>query len=170
MTIKHTAAAVLLTIAGLISAAALTAQSTAAPPTDAAAEIRAMRVEINDRLEANIRVQLLVARLQLQEQRTGTVIRELQGVEEKLRQNQQSRDQIETGLKMFGGMAALEDATNDDNFMFGMFRKQVQHVTQLDAELKAQQAQLTSTLAEEQARWAAFNARLDEIEKMFTKR
>lgn len=170
MTNKHTAAVVLLSAASIVSAVVMNAQSTAPPPTDVAGEIRAMRAEINERLEANIRVQLLVARLQLQEQRTGTVIRELQGVEEKLRQNQQARDQIENGLKMFGGIAAVEENKDENNFMLGMFRKQVESVTQAETELKAQQAQLSTTLAEEQARWAAFNARLDEIERMFTKR
>ena len=36
-----------------------------------------MRADLNERLEANIRVQLLVARLTLQEQRTSVVVRQL---------------------------------------------------------------------------------------------
>ena len=141
-----------------------------APGDELAAEIRALRKELNERLEANIRAQLMVARLQLQEQRTATVIRQLQDVNDRLRDNQQTKTQIEGALKMFSGMGGAEAAKDEDGFLMGPLKAQMKQVTDLEAELKLQQAQLTATITEEQARWNTFNARLDELERAFTKK
>lgn len=160
-------------VAGLVltTAAVLSAQAPAPPPRDElAAEIRALRQELNERLEANIRAQLIIARLQLQEQRTTTVIRQLQDVNDRLRENQQTKQQIEGALKMFSGMAGADSTREDDGFLMGPLKGQMKQVTDLEAELKLQQIQLNGALAEEQSRWAVVNARLDDLERAFTRK
>ena len=66
------------------------------------AEIRALRADLNQRLEASIRMQLLVARLSLQEQRINTVVRQLSEVNQKVRDNATARASAEAGIKMLG--------------------------------------------------------------------
>jgi hypothetical protein len=171
MPISRTSHVIILV--ALLAAAAGVAGAQSAPPAsrdELAAEIRALRKELNERLEANIRAQLMVARLQLQEQRTATVIRQLQDVNDRLRENQQTKTQIEGALKMFSGMGGAEAVKDEDGFLMGPLKAQMKGVTDLEAELKLQQAQLTAAIAEEQARWNTFNARLDELERAFTKK
>jgi hypothetical protein len=152
----------------LAAVAGLAAQSSAPQADPMLVELRAMRADINERLEANIRVQLLLGRLTLQEQRTNTVLRQLAEVTEKLRANEQAKGQVEGFTKMFG-LDAVK-AEDEDNFLTATVRGQAEHVAKAEAELKQQQAELTATLAQEQARWAAFNAQLGELERMLEKR
>jgi hypothetical protein len=166
-----TSAVVLVAGVIAIGTVGLAQSTTPQPPRDElAVEIRALRKELNERLEANIRAQLMVARLQLQEQRTTTVIRQLQEVNDKLRDNQQTKTQLEEALKMFAGMAGAEAAKDGDGFVIAPLRAQMKGVTDLETELKLQQTQLTAIIAEEQGRWNTFNAKLDELERAFTKK
>lgn len=152
----------------LAAVAGLAAQSGAPPADPTLAELRAMRADINERLEANIRVQLLLGRLTLQEQRTNTVVRQLAEVTEKLRVNEQTKGQVEGFTKMFG-LDAVK-AEDEDNFLTATVRGQIEHVARAEVELKQQHAELTAALAQEQARWSAFNAQLGELERMIEKR
>ena len=76
-----------ITTMGVILGVVLSARSGAAPQaapgsTDALlAEIKGLRADFNQRLDASIRAQLLVARLQLQEQRITTLSRQLADVQ-----------------------------------------------------------------------------------------
>ena len=149
----------LATVAGL-------AAQPAGPQVDPTlAELRAMRADINERLEANIRVQLLLGRLTLQEQRTNTVVRQLSEVSEKLRTNEQTKGQVDGFTKMFG-LDAVK-AENEENFLTATLRGQIEQAAKAEAELKQQHADLTTALAQEQARWAAFNTKLEELERLF---
>jgi chromosome segregation ATPase len=47
----------------------------------------------------------------------------------------------------------------------GPLRSQVEHLTKADDELKRQQFELSALMNEEQSRWTAFNARLEELEQ-----
>jgi hypothetical protein len=157
-----------LACVAVIAATAASGQQSA-PVDPTVAEIRALKADINERLEANIRVQLLVARLTLQEQRTGTVVRQLSEVSEKLRTHEQTKAQIEAGTKMFGGMNPDKPQDTENNFLLATFKSQIELLAKTEEELKQQQAELTTTLAQEQARWASFNAELAELERLFAK-
>ena len=84
--------------------AALSAQSASAPPAQPStsdallAEIKALRADLNQRLDASIRAQLLVARLQVQEQRISTLSRELTDVQQQLHSNERARTPLEALL------------------------------------------------------------------------
>jgi hypothetical protein len=164
----------LLLIAALaaVAAGAGAAAQSATPPADPVlAELRGMRADLNQRLEANIRVQLLLGKLTLQEQRTNDVVRQLAEVSEKLRANAQTKAQIEAGTKMFGG---LLDPNNPEaaegNFLASTLRAQIEAVAKADEELRQRQGDLTAQLTQEQARWQAFNAQLAELERLVEKR
>jgi DNA gyrase/topoisomerase IV subunit A len=151
----------------LLTAAALLAQTAAPAGQDpVVAEIRALRADLNQRLEATMRMQLLVARLQLQEQRTSTVVGQLRDVEARLRENEAARQQAAAAFKMFG-MDTATDAEKKESPFFALLGGATEKFDATEAELKDQQIQLTRQLADEQARWRTFNAQLDAIEKMF---
>lgn len=168
---------VAMTIAvGAVIVAALSAQPGPAPRAQSApadplvAEIRALRADLNQRLDASIRTQLLVARLQVQEQRVTTLTRQLTDVQQRLQNSEHGRAPLEAQLKAFE--AAQENATAEEKkgaeFMFSMLRGQVEQMAKNDEELKRQQLYLSGLIAEEQSRWTAFNARLEELERLLT--
>jgi hypothetical protein len=151
----------------VVAAAALLAQSASPAATDpVVAEIRALRADLNQRLEATMRMQLLVARLQLQEQRTSTVVNQLRDVEARLRENESAKQQTAAALKMVG-MDDIPESEKKDNPFFKMFSAGNEKFAAAETELKQQQLELTRQLSEEQGRWAAFNAQLDQIERLF---
>lgn len=151
----------------VLATAALLAQGTPGASQDPlVAEIRALRADLNQRLEATMRMQLLVARLQLQEQRTSTVVGQLRDVEARQRENEAAKQQAAAAVKMFG-MENITDEQKKDNPFFAMIAGSDEKFAAAEAELKQQQLQLMRQLSEEQARWTAFNAQLDELERLF---
>ena len=151
----------------VLATAALLAQSAAPAAQDpVVAEIRALRADLNQRLEATMRMQLLVARLQLQEQRTSTVVNQLRDVEARLRENDTARQQATAALKMFGTQNLTEEQKKDNPF-FALLAGGDEKFAAAEAELKQQQLQLMRQLSEEQARWTTFNAQLDQLERLF---
>ena len=150
----------------LVVAAGYAQSQTAAPTDPVAAEIRALRADLNQHFEATMRGQLLVARLQVQEQRINSILRQLQEVDAKLRENETSKRQMEEGLKMFGKAGESEEG---GQFFLGPIRAGMETATKTSNELKQQQDQLRATYADEQARWVTINARLEELEQAYGK-
>ncbi len=159
-----------LTGAAAVLAVAAAHGGQARPPTTdpVVAEIRALRADMNERLGTAIRAQLLVARLSVQEQRTNSVVRHLQDIESKLRENESAKEQIAASMKIFGELPKRDDA--QDNPAFAPFHAGMERIAKADTELKAQQTELMRQLAEEQARWTAINVGLEELEKTLTGR
>ncbi len=152
----------------VLAVAAGYAQSqTTAPQDPVAAEIRALRADLNAYFESTMRGQLLVARLQVQEGRINSVLRQLQEVETKLRDNENAKGQMEQGLKMFAGKPG--ESEEGGEFILGPLKAGMDAANKTNSELKQQQAQLQTMFNEEQARWVAINARLEELEQAFGK-
>ena len=142
---------------------------TAAPATldDVLNELRALRMELKESSVASLRAQLLVARLQLQEQRINTVWRQLSEVEDKLQANEKNRAAPEQILKMMG----LEPGAEPPKEMASiveMFKNQMAAGEKTDSDLKLRQAELMQLMTQEQSRWTAFNEQLETLEKTLT--
>ena len=142
---------------------------TAAPATmdDVLNELRALRTELRESSAASLRAQLLVARVQLQEQRINTVWRQLSEVEDKLEANEKNRAAPEQILKMMG----LEPGAEPPKEMASiveMFKNQMAATEKADSDLKLRQTELMQLMTEEQSRWTAFNAQLETLEKAVT--
>ena len=166
---------VTVAVAGVFIAGFLSIRSGAAPQTAPSSsdallsEIRALRADLNHRLDASIRAQLLVARLQLQEQRITTLSRQMSDVQQQLSQTEAARAAIEPQLKMFEtSSAAAPQEKKEADFFLQTLRTQVETMTKGEEELKRQQLYLSGLLADEQARWSAFNVRLEELERLLT--
>ena len=93
-------------------------------------------------------------------------MRQLQEVETKLRDNETSKRQMEQAMKMFGGGKPGESEEGGE-FILGPIKAGLETATKTDTELRQQQAQLQSTLNDEQARWVTINARLEDLEKAY---
>jgi len=141
------------------------------PPAVAAAtlddvlnELRALRTELKESSAASLRAQLLVARVQLQEQRINTVWRQLSEVDDKLQANEKGRAAPEQVLKLMGVEPGAVPS-KEMGPIVEMFRNQMAASEQTDSELKLRQAELMQLMTQEQSRWTTFNAQLEALEK-----
>jgi hypothetical protein len=146
------------------------AQRSIASLDDLLTEVRGLRTELRQASSASIRTQLLTARLQLQEQRVYTASRQVTDVQTELaalrgaiRQSQLFINRSDDG----NGTLSL-DEQNDLRREVARRRQDIEEQRQLEQELKGREAELANTLNAEQARWAEFNGRLDEIERSLT--
>ena len=146
------------------------AQRSIASLDDLLTEVRGLRTEVRQASSASIRTQLLTARLQLQEQRVSTASRQVTDVQTELaalrgaiRQSQLfiNRSDDENGTLSL-------DQQNDLRREVARRRQDIDEQRQQEQELKGREAELVNTLNAEQARWAEFNGRLDEIERSLT--
>lgn len=149
-------------------AAGARAQSGSAAAVDpVVAEIRAMKAELIDRLDASIRTQLIVARLQIQEQRATMVGRQLEDLAEQLRQNAQARAGIEAQLKAYGEPVVPVDPAKTKALFLAPLYDGLEQLDRTDAELKQQRDAVMTNMADEQARWSALYRQLDELERRY---
>jgi len=155
-----------------VGLAALAAGQAATQPPAAGgdallAEVRAIRADLANAASASIRTQLLVARLQLQEQRINTVARQLSDVQSQLSSTGISTmttrmRQLETMLR--NGALPQEERTSAEQEMTEL--KVAMEDTQRRADaLTAQEATLTNAFSAEQSRWLELSQRLDQIER-----
>jgi chromosome segregation ATPase len=129
---------------------------------DVVAEVRALRMEMKQSMEAGLRAQLLVARLQVEEQRISGLARQLSETEQEIRALEGARNPwLEQMLKEFD---KNPPEPGEVDMMAGL-RAQLEKIQNGDPVLKERQASLSRQLADEQARWVAFNAQLEALEK-----
>jgi chromosome segregation ATPase len=134
----------------------------AATLDDVVAEVRALRADMQRMQEAGVRAQLLVARLQVQEQRIAGIAKDLAQTEEQIRGLEAARNPFtEAMLKDL----SKEPAKPEESGFTALLKAQLEKLQNGDPVLKERQASLTQLLAEEQARWAAFNAQLETLER-----
>jgi hypothetical protein len=155
-----------------VVAGALFAQGTRAsvegPAHDALlAEVRALRAEIHQLTSASIRTQLLVARLQLQEQRIYTVARQLTDAQNALASVQlkiageraRVRQLEDQALRATGqGRMAIQQAILEAG-------TQIEQQQQRELQLRATENELLKAVDDAQIRWTDFSNRLDALER-----
>ena len=133
-------------------------------------EVRAIRAE----LQQGIQAQLLIARLQEEEQRinnlTGrletvrrSIATQLAGQQRMTRQLTQAERNVELGNTSPENLPGVEGNIR-------ALKRLLAEGEQEGKQLEAQEAELTEQLATEQARWAGFNNRLDELERRLSTR
>lgn len=141
--------------------------TTAATMDDVLNELRALRAELKESSAASLRAQLLVARLQLQEQRINTVWRQLSEVDDKLQANEQGRGAPEQVLKLMGVEPGGEPP-KEMGPIVEMFRNQLAANAKTDSDLKLRQTELMQLMTQEQSQWSILNAQLEALEKAVT--
>ena len=132
-------------------------------------EVRALRAELNLAAGTSIRTQLLVARLQLQEQRITVIAKQLADVQMMRTSNDAGVSQMSARLKQLDeasrNPSTPADARQQTERELEAMKGPAAMMRQRSAELSAQESQLTGQLASEQSRWTDFNSRLDDIER-----
>ena len=160
-------AAIVFTTAGLVHGQAPTQSARQASMDDILAELRALRADMQQRTDTSIRAQLLVARLQVQEQRVAALAREVAQVEEQMRAMEGARNPFLT--QMIKKMGEPSGDPEETSLLAGV-KAQLEKIENGDPALKERHAGLTRQLSDEQARWAAFNAQLEDLESQLATR
>src|SRR5262245_340826 len=160
---------------GAVATAGLRAQAPAAAQPQSTndlleallAETRGLRAEIAESNRIGVRSQLLVARVQLQEQRLMHLDRQRSDVTTKRAQAEQMRQLFAGQMKQFACPAENAIlATNDDiGPLCRQVRDQLKAIQAGEAAMRAEEEALLNQIASEQARWTEFNSRLDELER-----
>ena len=153
-------------------AAPQTPQRETDPIAALTAEFRALRAELSSAAAASLRLQMLVARLQAQEQRIIYLDRLRSEVGVRRSIAEQGRNEV----AMRVGRLSAETGTLDPEK-----RREVE--LQVESEksrlalqdrtlqqLRVEETDAVNALAQEQGRWNDFNARLDELERTLSQR
>ena len=183
----------LLTIERVLFAGAILAASVAwtgragaqatQPPADVLpallTEVRGLRAAMEQMASAGPRVQLFASRLQLQETRINNMLARLSGVRDRLNVTRQSYGRGQTQIRQLEAAlaeqraSATPEAREEAKQAAMMLEEAKQGVATLQAtidQLMAEENQLTGDIATEQARWNDINSRLDELEKLLSRR
>ena len=126
-------------------------------------EIRALRADVNRVAGANIRAQLVFGRLQLQEQRTVTLSRQLDALQQELANVSQQRIDAQERLKSIEESTTIKHEEREDGIR--QFRMIIRDRQRAEQALRQRESSLSALVAEEQARWNDFSSRLDELER-----
>jgi hypothetical protein len=134
---------------------------------DVVVEVRALREDLRQMAESSLRAQLLVARLQVEEQRINGLAKQLSDTEQQIRGLEGARNPwLSQMLKEFD----KEPREPGEPDMFAGVRAQLEKIENGDPALTERQASLSRMLAEEQARWMSFNTQLEALERQALER
>jgi chromosome segregation ATPase len=135
-------------------------------------EVRGLRAAMEQMASTGPRVQLALGRLQLQEQRIGTLLRRLDQVKDTLASAQQDAVRMEDRVKQLGDPPV--DVTPQ------MQRDMESELKHLKSELTWRQATvqrllneestLNQEISSEQGRWSELNQRLEDLERSLGRR
>ena len=155
----------------LVSVAVLGQQPT--PQADSTAalvqELRALRLAVEQMLAANVRVQLLMGRLQLQETRIISLARQSTDIEAQLTGLRQEKDSLAMQQKVFAFMPGQTEDPKEREEAKRQTEAMAERLKEIDARytaLQNEQANIQQTIATEQNRWGDFNQRLEELERL----
>ena len=149
-------------LAVLVLVGALSGQAQRAPATldDVLIEIRGMRAEINRAANSSVRTQLLVAQMTAQEIRLMTAAQQLAGVRQQL---------ADSRLRLAPSTEQIKPAIETNSQILAPLRHTVQEEQRRNGELQRQEEVLRRLIEGEQARLVEFHARLDELERTFSR-
>jgi hypothetical protein len=166
------AVVVVATVSIVVAQSALTipAKTDASSSEELLAEVRGLRADFQQVAKISVQAQLLVARLQLQEQRINVVAGQLREVRQFVGIKDSAQIHFKEQLKGY------EDLLRSGNISVEQRREIEEEGPALKArlaqmqkeaqELRAQETELSNQLTTEQGRWLDFNSRLDEMERL----
>jgi chromosome segregation ATPase len=156
----------------LIPVAASAQPATAAPPDilrELLTEVRGLRLAMERAATVGARIQLLVARVQLQEQRISELSRRLVTVRDEMGKLEAQGPGLAAQIKMFEqvgtnpGMPAEQRAQFEP--MLSALKSQLAGFEKQRQDLANEESMLTQQISADQGRWADVNSQLDDIER-----
>jgi hypothetical protein len=167
--------AVMLGVAILLARNAVHAQSsTRAETGDAAvsalvAEVRALRADLSAASRSQLRAQMLLGRVQMQEQRLAYLDKQRSDAAAQTAMLAQMTSAMGNQVQGFGaggcGNMPSAEARRDCELQGAMLRRQLEEQEKRAEQLRAHERDLENALSTEQARWSEFNSQLDELER-----
>ena len=135
---------------------------------DLLSELRGLRADLNTSVGTTTRAQVIVGRLQVQEQRVASLGRELVEVQNDLRAAMQQRQRT-SGMvaamkqRLEGGAVVLdrESYTRD----IAEVDSRLLRERQREDDLRYRETELLNMLVTEQGRWIELSSRLDDVER-----
>lgn len=171
LTVTLTLAAMLIA-SGTASAQTARQQAPAARQDDAiaalTAELRALRAELAETARASLRLQLLTARIQAQEQRIIYLDRQRAEAATRRTNAEQGRNMLASEMRQFTDNELAKVSAEDRRQFEFMVAQQKDQLAIQDRNLQQLQIEETdaaNALAQEQARWDDLNGRLEELEQ-----
>jgi len=162
----------------IATAGLMKAQTTRSGEPDSSArdallsEVRALRADIKTFASSSLRAQLLMGRLQLQEQRILVIGRKLTDVQVSLATSR--KEVAEQGLRSQAWEARLKTSDTAERQRLEAVTPnpttQLHEVQVRTRGLEAQQLELINQISAEQDRWTDFNGRLDALERLLPTR
>ena len=147
--------------------------ATDAAVTALVAEVRALRADLAEATQRSMRAQLLLGRLQMQEQRVAYLDRQRAEIAarvlEATRATAGMAAQIEQADNGCGTPSTAEQRRECEQ-MAMQFKRQFGTQQAFEQQLRSQENDLANALAQEQARWSDVNGRLDDLERSLTAR
>lgn len=132
-------------------------------------EVRALRADLTQAAGASMRMQLLLARLSLQEQRITALSRQSSEVEQQLTAAVAARAATVAHLEQLSaaieGTGVRSDERKGAEYEISALKSRVAEQQQEEQRLQNQLAELSRAISAEQGRWLDFNTRLDDLER-----
>ena len=130
-------------------------------------EVQALRAEMNQAAAASIRAQLLVGRLQMEDQRIASVARDLEAVQAENAANAQVRTETASRIKLLEDAltSAGADTRDEAERQLAAVKAAAQQADRRQQALKRRESGLAKELQAEEARWAEINAQLENFEQ-----
>ena len=132
------------------------------------AEIRALRAELAESARAGLRLQLLTARMQAQEQRIIYLDRQRAEAAARRVNMEQERDEMAAQTQRFSAneLSALpNDQRKVFEFMMGDTKRRLADQDRQLQQAQADENEAANALSQEQSRWGDLNTRLDDLER-----
>jgi chromosome segregation ATPase len=130
-------------------------------------EVRALRAAIERMTVSGTRAQLLLGRLQMQEQRMVSLGRQLQESRTKLASVQRERQSHAARIELLServGRALTAEEQLQTEMGIKAAKQELKQLDQQLEVLQADDASIAQALAMEQSRWVDLNGRLEELE------
>jgi seryl-tRNA synthetase len=164
-----TLAAVLMVVA---MASAQTSRQAASSDTAAVealtAEIRALRAELAESARTGLRLQLLTARIQAQEQRIIHLDRQRGEAVTRRVNLEQVRNEVAAQVGRFGASelsALATDQRRDVEFAMADTKRRLADQDRLLQQAQTDENEAVNALSQEQSRWGDLNTRVDDLER-----
>jgi chromosome segregation ATPase len=131
-------------------------------------EVHALRVAVERSSLIAAQSQVVLGRLQLQENRLGTLGRQLQDARQRTRDALETRNEMLRQLKSLTDRADQISAPEERQQMQFALAETKSRLKDFDARvdaLRAEESAAGAALGDEQTRWSDFNARLETLER-----
>lgn len=131
-------------------------------------EVRLLRAELGEIGKAGLRLQLLTARLQAQEQRIIYLDRRRTDASTRRADAERARNEVMSQVRMFGNpdrSQLNEQQLRDFELMLEDAKRRLSDQDRILQQAQADENEATTALREEQDRWGEFNARLEDLDR-----